>query len=923
MSTGPNFDPATPGPAVSGSATTGDEVRLDSSPASIESAESERSNGHIPGPRHWLPLIIVIVLALAIVVPPLFNIGRYQHRIADNISRSLGRPVHFSKITLRLLPRPGFDLDDFTVEEGPGFGPEPILHSSSVRASVRLLSLWRGRLEIARIALEEPSLNLVRNAEGRWNFASVMTQASQTQVAPTGQRGPGRTLRFPYIEASNARINFKYGDEKQPFSFMNGDLSIWLENPEEWQLRFRAQPVRTDMPLFASNTGLIRAEGSMQRAGSLGDIPLNLTMDWTHAPLGQLGRLFGGEDQGWRGELQVRSRLTGTPTKLAIQTTMQLDDLHRVEFAPDQSLSYSASCTGTYEKALEQLRDLACAVPLGNGQLGVSGTIRPSGDAPGTQLDLSLVDAPASGALDFLRLTRERISRDLAVSGLVNGHFALDYSQGETTVSGSAVTRQLSISAPGLHTPLTLGELHLATLDAAAGRGHAATGKTPGRAAVISRPQAAGTPLSLLLSPVKVDLGSSSPLIVDGVLNRQSFLLHFGGRGELARMVPAIRDLGIFAPGIEALQPKGEANIDLQLRGPWLVPMEALTDDENHAGASVSASGSISLRDASLVTPYLAAPLGIRSAQASISGIQGGPTQVAWSGIVGQYGPIRFTGNFRVPVACEAGTASPTLCQRQFDISVPALNIGTLPTVMMGNHPVMHELIQGIRNRIANDTGPNSWPPLHGTIRVARATLDALVLDDVVANIEMQGSHVRIESLDAKALDGTLHFGGTLEAGASPVYHLDGQLNQASLEEVGDLFNQDWGTGTINLASHLSLSGLTRTDLLSSAQGIFHFAWSGGGLPFAADARSVAPPFAHFDQWTADGQVQDSGLTLEQSLLSGANAARAVQGTIGFDTALNLKAAAAPMSASTVPNSDSGTLSGTMAAPVFTPDPQP
>ncbi len=927
MSTGPKFDPATPGSAVPGSAFSGPVTPVDEATREfIENGEPERPNGGIPGPRHWLPLIIVIALAIAIVVPPLFNIGRYQHRIADNISRSLGRPVHFSRITLHLLPRPGFDLDDFTVEEGPGFGPEPILHSSSVSASVRLLSLWRGRLEIARIALEEPSLNLVRNREGRWNFASVMTQASQTQVAPTGQRRPSRTLRFPYIEASNARINFKYGDEKQPFSFLNGDLSIWLENPEEWQLRFRAQPVRTDMPLFASNTGLIRVEGSMRRATSLGDIPLDLRTDWTHAPLGQLGRLFGGEDQGWRGELQVRSVLTGTPTKLVIHTAMRLDDLHRVEFAPDQSLNYSASCTGTYEKAEEQLGDLACAVPLGSGHLAIAGTVRPPGNAQGTQLDLSLVDAPASGALDFLRLTRERISRDLAVSGLVNGRFALGYSQGATTVSGSAVTRQLSISAPGLHAPLALGEVHLATLDANPARGHGASspnGRASGRAAAVVHPQSAAAPLSLLLSPVKVDLGSSSPLIVDGVFNRQNFLLHFGGRGELARMVPAIRDLGIFAPGIEALQPRGEANLDLQLRGPWLVPMEALTDDVNHAGPSVSASGSISLRDASLITPYLAAPLSIRSAQASISGVQGGPTQVAWSGIVGQYGPIRFTGNFRVPVACQSGASSPTQCQRQFDISVPALNIGTLPTVMMGNHPVMHELIQGIRNRIESDTGPNSWPPLHGTIRVAKASLDALVLDDLVANIEMQGSHVRIESLDARALDGTLHLNGTLEASASPAYHLDGQLNQASVSEVWSLFSQDWGTGTINVASHLSLSGLTRQDLLSSAQGIFHFDWSGGGLPVAAEAKPAASPFAHFDQWTADGQVRDSGLTLEQSLLTGANAARAVQGTIGFNTQLNLKTAAAPASSSSESGADGGELTGTMAAPEFTPDTQP
>jgi hypothetical protein len=931
MSTGPTFDPASPITTPTGPMSSGESARSDTpGPATGSTAETGGPPGRLPGSRHWLPLIIVIVLAIAIVVPPLFNIGRYQHRIAANIGRSLGRPVHFSKITLRLLPRPGFDLDDFTVEEGPGFGSEPILHSSSVRASVRLLSLWRGRLEIARIALDEPSLNLVRNDEGRWNFASVMTQASQATVAPTGQLGPSRSLRFPYVEASNARINFKYGDEKQPFSFNNGDVSIWLENPEEWQLRFTAQPVRTDMPLFASNTGLIRVEGSMQRAPSLGDIPVNLRAEWTHAPLGQLGRLFGGEDQGWRGELQLRSHLAGTPSRLLVNTTMQLDDLHRVEFAPDQSLSYVAGCTGTYEKALEQLGDLSCSVPLGHGHLAVTGTLRRPEHPSGTQVDLSLVDAPASGALDLLKLTRERISKSLAVSGLVNGHFAIGYAQGMTTVSGSAVTRDLSVSASGLHAPLELGELHLAAFDPGSARSRASKSATRplNRAAAIAYTPGGAGPLSLLLSPVKVDLGSSTPLIVDGVFNRQNFLLHFGGRGELAKMVPAIRNLGVFAPGIESLQPKGEANIDLQLRGPWLVPIQTLASDQKAAGPSVTASGSISLRDASLITPYLAAPLTIRSAQASISGIQGGSTQVAWSGIVGQYGPIRFTGNFRVPIACGNATDSPTICQRQFDIAIPALNIGALPTVMMGSHPVMHELIEGIRDRIESGTGMNSWPPLHGTIRVARASLDTLALDDVVANIEMQGGHVRIESLDARALDGTLHLSGTVDAGASPAYHLDGQLNQASISSVGELFSQNWGTGTINLATHLSLGGLTRQELMSSAQGMFHFDWSRGGLPVvtsASGSKAVASPFAHFDQWTADGQVQDSGLTLEQSLLTGPDAARAVQGTIGFSTQLNLKSAAAPVSAAIANTgaADGGTLTGTMATPEFTPDAQP
>ena len=76
--------------------------------------------------------------------------------------------MHLSSVELRLLPWPGFVLTDLTVDEDPAFGAEPVLHASSVTTAIRLLSLWRGRLEISSISVDEASLNLVRNREGRW-----------------------------------------------------------------------------------------------------------------------------------------------------------------------------------------------------------------------------------------------------------------------------------------------------------------------------------------------------------------------------------------------------------------------------------------------------------------------------------------------------------------------------------------------------------------------------------------------------------------------------------------------------------------------------------------------------------------------------------------------------------------------------------
>ena len=858
-----------------------------------------RATGRRAGSRQWISLIIVVVLAFAIVVPPLFNIERYQHRIADNISRSLGRPVHFSHISLRLLPRPGFDLTDFTIEEGPGFGAEPILHSSSVSASIRLLSLWRGRLEIAHISLDEPSLNLVRQ-QGRWNFASVMTQASRTSIAPTGQIRPSRTLRFPYIEATHARVNFKYGDEKQPFSFLDGDIAIWLENPTEWQVRFKAQPVRTDFDLYASDTGVVRFEGSMQRAESLGSVPLNLRVDWEHAPLGQVGRLFGGVDQGWHGDLEVRSRVQGTPDKLTVHSILNLTSLHRVEFAPERALDYSAQCDGTYQKALEKLDDLTCVVPIGGGNITMAGTILPH--AP--ELNFALKQVPGSAVLSFLRLARQGLGQNVQVDGTIGGGFALSETDGHFLVGGSATAEKLAIRGAGVDKQLQLDTARVTALPAVRN----------------ARSAAASTPASLLLTPIKMDLGGPAPVLMDGRFDLRGFAMHFGGNAALSRLVPLIQSLGSFAPGLQAMQPVGEAALDVTLRGPWLIPLDAYgaAAPGNDGTSSLSTpTGTITLHDAKLVTPYLSAPLAIRTAQASLFG-----KQIAWSGIVAQYGPVHFTGNFRAPLPCAAGES----CVRQFDLTIPSVDLAVLPGVIGGKSPLM----QVILHRIENGTAASEWPPLHGTIRTATATLGTLVMQDAVATLDVAGDHIRIDSFDAQTLEGTIHLSGAIQTGSTPEYSIEAQLNQAAVPAMGQLFHQNWGTGVMNATTHFTMSGSTQSELLASTRGQYHLAWSRGGLQHIAfKAGAPASPFLHFDQWTADGTIANSAFTLEQSLLTNSEGAHAIQGTVGFDRRLELKSSAAspgvPGAASStlpasVPASENGELTGTMAEPSFSSD---
>ena len=195
----------------------------------------------------WIVALALAILVSIIVIPPLVSINRYKSRIARAMSASLGRTVHMSGVELRILPRPGFVITDLTVEEDPAYGGEPVLHANEVTAAIRLLSLWRGRLEISRISVDEASLNLVRTSDGRWNLDTLFRTAAQSQPGTADRR----QYPLPYLEATNSRINIKRGIEKLPYSLVNADISFWEENPGDWRVRVKAQPARTDVELPA------------------------------------------------------------------------------------------------------------------------------------------------------------------------------------------------------------------------------------------------------------------------------------------------------------------------------------------------------------------------------------------------------------------------------------------------------------------------------------------------------------------------------------------------------------------------------------------------------------------------------------------------------------------------------------------------
>ena len=809
-----------------------------------------------------------MLAVVAFVLPPLVNINRYQHRIADGIGRSIGRPVHISSVKLRLLPLPGFEFSDFSVEENPQFGSEPILHSGSVVAYLRLLSLWRGRLEVSRIHFDDASLNLVREPNGGWNLASILVQAAHIPNAPTGQRYSSGTPRFPYIEAENARINFKQGNEKKPLSFLNSDLSISLAPGDDWEVHFRAQPVRTDLDLALADTGVLRIDGTLHRAALLGKMPLNLKVEWTGVPLGQLSRLTLGRDIGWRGGLEVEALVGGTAELAQINASLKVAGLHRSEFSSARPMDVATSCQASFRKESRSLEDISCTSPVGDGALLLTGSIQDGQTVPLANLTLGINRVPAAAVLAGLQEVRSGLGGGVQAAGAVNGHFHYtSQSERQPLISGEVLLASLSLTPPDASRPFLFAPVRLKCDSTEAGN--------------------AGPP-ALLLQPVRLLMGAPVPVTVDGRFTPAGFDLHLSGATSLARLQAFNKSFGLFgvhsnlfpsagASSI-ALGGAGTAALDLDVRGKWLLPVP----DSDNPIASSTAEGSIAIRNAELTTSYLSQPLRITSAQGVLN-----PTQIAWTNASISYGKLEAQGTLEYPTLC-AGSAP---CVAHFSLITAALDLGALQSTLLGSSEG-GELLRELINRI--DRHSVKWPDLSGTVQIGELSTGKLVVRDAIGAIDISGNSIKIRSLNGHVANGTMHLAGVVDAsGSQPDYQLDAQITNAAPSALANIFEERWGSGVANLSAQLRMSGFDAQDLARSATGTLHWNWTKGGLATEAPLPVAAQPFVHFDQWSADATIADSTIKITHSLLARGKDAIPLSGTISFGRELDLRGGSA------------------------------
>jgi len=870
--------------------------------------------------RRWLRIAFaaIAVLVLVFVVPPLISVNRYKSQITQLLSQSLGRPVRLSAVQVRLLPWPGFEISDLSVAEDPAYGAEPVLHANTVTASLRLLALFRGRVEIGKISVDEASLNLVRAGPGHWNLDPIFRTAA-AQAGPAS--GPRHAAPLPYLEATNSRINFKNGVEKLPFSLVNADVSFWQENPGEWRIRLRGQPARTDVSLYLEETGVVRLEASMRRASTLHQMPLHLDIDWRNAQFGQLARLITGSDPGWRGDLTGELHLDGTADAAQIATRLRAIGVHRAEFTPASPLDFDANCQFVYHYSRRSLENLTCDSPLGDGHVHMTGE-KPDESAP-PHFSIELDRIPVAACLDALRTFRSGLAPDLDAEGTVSGkivyatgvsasapptqpakpgknHPARAISVETGPLTGSLTVAAFALSGGGLSRPLQAPKFTLEPLASASATPHlAVAGEQPG----------GDDSAQALAGTVAIPAGGTVPLTFNVQLSLSGYRVGVRGQASFARAREIARAAGIPETSAFASLAREPIAVDLSAEGPWLAPETIPLEQVSSAAAApasapeisapVSASagatavpagdtlaGTVSVRNTNWKADYLAGHVVINEATLHL-----GNGNFRWDPVDFSYGPVKGTASLTLPADCSPQTP-PQPCPVQFQLQFADLDAAAFESALLGARE-KGTLLSDLIDRLHPSSAP-PWPQLEGTVTADSLALGPVTLQGVSASLRILPAGAEITSLDAGLFGGSVHLGGTLSKPATdedkPAYTLSGDFQQINAADVGRLLGLRWTGGALSGNGNLELSGYTDEDLAGSAKGTLHFECRQGSIAAAKTVlageatkpAAIPPALAHFDHWTADASIANGAIELGKNQVISGMRKRSAEATITF-----------------------------------------
>jgi uncharacterized protein involved in outer membrane biogenesis len=832
----------------------------------------------------WVTAILVatqIAASISVRTP------RVRNYFSARLEDAFGRPVQVKHFNIEILPSPRIYASGVTVGEDPAFGYEYFLRAEQLTAGLRWSGFLRGRFEFGTLSLDQPSLTLVRNSEGRWNLEDWLPPAKRLGAATPAAYGPSRAPtianRLEKIEIDDGRINFKRTDIKQPFALISVSGSVEQISPGRWKLEIKAQPWRSGVTLQSAGTVQVRGDiaGTSARLQ-----PAALAVRWNKVSLADLFRLLHGKDYGVRGTFELEATAkSGAPVDAA-----NVDSYNDSFVGGDWSYSLKASAAQIHRWDLTERSDNPILTANLQGRCNVA-LKKLAAETLSIETPLSNLHGTAeflSAANPFMQLKFD--SAGIQAADILSWYRAFHADVADTISADQFFTGSLQLQA----WPLELQEINVSSFGGAVnlrntedvlriGPFHAALNRNrlvmdPIHVALISRnslavPPAPASRLTKLRATSEPTGEASLTLVHD-------FAMHSGALGVQGHIDNAEKFLKIAAAFGHTL------NHGWDLTGPARVDMR-----RQWSSTSPGAwTGAAEVTDAQLAAAGLNQPLQLQKVRLEWKN----GNRVAQIGQVEGFGAT-WSGNI-----AEINSPDP---ERQ----------GVWNVQLHADHLDATELDRWVGPRARPGWVQRLLPSLFsGKVRTVPAS-ELVRRLNVVGNVQVDDFTIEKLKLQQLHLQGSLHdlqlnvadgraqwSGGAVRATMlakflpRPTYDVHAQLDGVSLTQLPiDALLTDRLAGLASGTMHLKTTGVGRDELLQKLTGagkvrLDNLEFRGWDVNASVADGEAHPGVSHWPSGAGTFTVRDRNVFLEDVRLDGGTQFTLIDGTVSFDREADL-----------------------------------
>ena len=212
--------------------------------------------------RKWIIAGSVVIVLIAVLIAALLNLNSLISRNKDYLiaqaEQALGRKITVGAVEATLFTGLGVKLGDFTMTDDPAYSSEKFVRAKDLQVMVRFWPLLKKQVQIKKIILHGPAINVVRNGAGGFNFSTIGKkdkEPKQAEAKEKPERGPKEESSSAFL-ISLVDIS---GGEMRYLDRKNGtDLRLR-------QIDLKVEDIDLNRPIGIKLAAAVYAEGNREK----------------------------------------------------------------------------------------------------------------------------------------------------------------------------------------------------------------------------------------------------------------------------------------------------------------------------------------------------------------------------------------------------------------------------------------------------------------------------------------------------------------------------------------------------------------------------------------------------------------------------------------------------------------------------------